>query len=109
MNVASSGRLTRFGYRVGCARSGPGVKCGAGSLRSRKSIRAVEMGLSPTPPPPTTASRWSCTGPMNADPEVSISSGSRRPGIGVNRLLSMFQNPGTRPWFAGPYPAVEPV
>ena len=72
------------------------------------SIRALDRGLSPTPPPPTTAIRWSCTGPTQAEPAVSSRSGSRMPGIGEKTLFLRFQKPGTRPSSDEPYPAFAP-
>lgn len=51
-------------------------------------------------------SSWA--GGSSTVPDVSIRSGSLRPGIFLNLLVSTSQTPGSRPTSSGPYPAFDP-
>lgn len=85
-----------------CGRSGPASKAGFSFLRSMTAVRAVDFLDSPTPPPPSTITFWSCAGGSSSEAAVSSWSVSASPGTLVKVFFSMSHIPGARPLSAGP-------
>ncbi len=75
---------------------------GSASLRSTSRDFSLDLADSPTPPPPITMNLSSWAGGSRTVAEVSILSGSLRPGILVNLFVARSQIPGARPTVAGP-------